>query len=181
MSKEAETLYERAKILLQGKHDNDPAEIFALLYAAAEQGHAEAQVEVGRYYHYGKITSKNFRKAAYYYSLAAEQYNADGLVRLAKCYLHNASLYGLEENTREALEDKYWYDKKAFALLKKAAKQGYASAFYEIADFLEQGKGGLDERKVGHAGDGFDEERREGFLTIDCRRSPKVHHLIITC
>lgn len=167
MSKEAEILYEKAKILLEGKHDNDPAEIFALLYAAAEQGHADAQVKVGRYYHYGEVTSQNFPKAAHYYSLAAEQDNADGQVRLAKCYLHNASLYGLDENTREALKDKYWYEKKAFALLKKAAKQGYASAFYEIAEFLEQGNGGLDERRVGHAGDGFDEERKEGLLTMD--------------
>jgi hypothetical protein len=40
MSKEAEILYERAKILLEGKSDHDPAEVFALIYAASEQGHA---------------------------------------------------------------------------------------------------------------------------------------------
>jgi uncharacterized protein len=108
MSKEAEILYEKAKILLDGKHDNDPAEIFALLYAAAEQGHADAQVKVGRYYHYGEVTSQNFPKAAHYYSLAAEQDNADGQVRLAKCYLHDPARYGLEENTCEAIEDSHY-------------------------------------------------------------------------
>ena len=167
MSNEAEMLYERAKILLEGKGGYDPAEVFALLYAASEQGYAEAQVKIGRYYHFGEITSQNFPKAAHYYSLAAKQYNANGLVRLAKCYLHDPATYGLEENTCEAIEDDHYYEKKAFALLKKAAKQDSASAFYEIADFLEQGKGGLGEREVGHAGDGFDEERKEGFLTID--------------
>ena len=102
MSTEAEKLYKKVNILLKGMVDHDPAEVFALLYVAAEQGHAEAQVRVGRYYHLGEITSQSLTKAAYYYSLAAKQSNAEGLVQLAKCYLDDPAKYQLEGEIYEA-------------------------------------------------------------------------------
>jgi TPR repeat protein len=167
------------KDLINENEDHDPVEVFAMLYAAAEQGHADAQVKMGTYYNLGEITAENFPKAAYYYSLAAKQNHAEGLFKLARCYLYNPGKYQLIESSIEAITDDLFYEKKAFKLLKKAAKQNHAGAIFEIADFLEQGKGGLRERKNGHVGDGFDEERKEGLYTIEEQLHSKANKLYI--
>jgi TPR repeat protein len=166
MNREADILYLKAKVLSLS-HGHDPAELFALLYAAAVQWHPEAQLEIGKYYQTGKVTGKNLPKAAYYYKLSSLNNNPEAQVLLAKCYLDNPDLYELNEFLDEEKKDVYYYEKKAFDLLKKSAKKNYANAFYELAEFLEKRKGGLDKKEVGYAGDGFDEERKDGCLTID--------------
>jgi TPR repeat protein len=179
MQSESDILYKKAtEIMLDEKNERDPTEVFALLFAAAELGHSDAQVKVGMSFKLGEYAAQNLPKAAKYFYLAAIQNNADGLLELAKCYLDDPYKYNLEENSMDALSDQYYYEKKAFDLLKKSANQNHAGALYEIAIFLESGSGGLSDKKICRVGDGFDEERKEGFVTIEEQIQAKANKFL---
>jgi TPR repeat protein len=61
---------------------------FQYLLRLAEAGNAEAQYELGGFYHWGRITAADFTKARTWYERAAEQGNVDAMLGLAVIYGH---------------------------------------------------------------------------------------------
>jgi TPR repeat protein len=61
---------------------------FQYLTELAEAGNAEAQYELGGFYHWGRISAADFTKARQWYERAARQGNADAMLGLAVIYGH---------------------------------------------------------------------------------------------
>lgn len=61
---------------------------FQYLLELAEAGNAEAQYELGGFYHWGRITAADFTKARTWYERAAKQGNVDAMLGLAVIYGH---------------------------------------------------------------------------------------------
>src|SRR5215510_2475581 len=61
---------------------------FQYLKELAQAGNAEAQYELGGFYHWGKIASADFGKARQWYERAAKQGNTDAMLGLAVIYGH---------------------------------------------------------------------------------------------
>jgi TPR repeat protein len=61
---------------------------FQDLKELAEAGNAEAQYELGGFYHWGKVTAADFTKARAWYERAAKQGNVDAMLGLAVIYGH---------------------------------------------------------------------------------------------
>ena len=61
---------------------------FQDLKELAEAGNAEAQYELGGFYHWGKVTATDFTKARTWYERAARQGNVDAMLGLAVIYGH---------------------------------------------------------------------------------------------
>lgn len=61
---------------------------FQDLKELAEAGNAEAQYELGGFYHWGKVTAADFTKARTWYERAARQGNVDAMLGLAVIYGH---------------------------------------------------------------------------------------------
>jgi Sel1 repeat len=61
---------------------------FQYLQELAEAGNAEAQYELGGFYHWGRVAAANFTKARQWYERAAKQGNADAMLGLAVLYGH---------------------------------------------------------------------------------------------
>jgi TPR repeat protein len=61
---------------------------FEYLMELAEAGNAEAQYELGGFYHWGRISAADFTKARQWYERAARQGNADAMLGLAVIYGH---------------------------------------------------------------------------------------------
>ena len=57
-----------------------------MLIRNAEQGNADAQINLGRIYQYGKGVPQNYKTAVKWYRLAAEQGNADAQTNLGGMY-----------------------------------------------------------------------------------------------
>ena len=85
-----------------------------LNHAAAEQGDAKAQVDLGVAYCNGTGVVADYKEAAKWFRKAAEQGNADGQYKLGVCYY---SGIGVPKDQAEALK---W--------LRKSAKQGDVDA-----------------------------------------------------
>lgn len=90
---------------------------------SAQRGHAEAQVLVGMAYQVNYLgTKQNFKEAARWFRLAANQGHALGQTFLGKSYLHGL---GVEQNFNIAYER-----------FSTAAEQGEAEAQYLLASLL---------------------------------------------
>lgn len=63
-------------------------EAFQDLKELADAGNAEAQYELGGFYHWGKVTAADFTKARQWYERAARQGNVDAMLGLAVIYGH---------------------------------------------------------------------------------------------
>ena len=87
-------------------------EVVRLWEGAAEQGHAEAQHNLGVMYQHGRGVDVNYKKAIEWYEKAAEQGDADAQYNLGVMYDHGQ---GVDVNYKKAIE---WYE--------KAAEQGHA-------------------------------------------------------
>lgn len=61
---------------------------FQYLLQLAEAGNAEAQYELGGFYHWGRIAAADFTKARTWYERAAKQGNVDAMLGLAVIYGH---------------------------------------------------------------------------------------------
>ena len=73
----------------------------------AEQGHAQAQVNLGWCYESGTEVEKDEQKAVEWYQKAAEQGYANAQCNLGVCYEHGT---GVEKDEQKAVE---WYQKAA--------------------------------------------------------------------
>jgi len=98
-------------------------EAFPYFKKSAEQGHAEAQFNLGFMYEKGQGVDQDKKQAAYWYRKAAEQ----GLAE-AQCNL--GVMYDEEEDYKQAV---YWY--------RKAAEQGHAVAQNNLGVMYKYGKG----------------------------------------
>ena len=104
------------------------AETIDEITAKAEQGDAEAQVDLGFRYNKGLFgVEKDLRKAVKWYRKAAEQGDADGQYLLGLAYWSGE---GVEQDLREAVK---WY--------RKAAEQGYAYGQIALGFAYGGGKG----------------------------------------
>ena len=90
---------------------NSSEKAIVWLEKAAEQGHAEAQCQLGKCYAKGKGVNKDFQQAVEWFTKAAEQENVEAQYCLGICY---AKGKGVEEDLE-----------KAVAWFKKAADQGH--------------------------------------------------------
>jgi TPR repeat protein len=93
----------------------------------AEQGHAEAQFNLGLMYYNGQGVPKDDAKAVKWYRKAAEQGNADAQNNLGVMYVKGQ---GVPQDYKEAVK---WY--------RKAAEQGYALAQNNLGWMYYNGKG----------------------------------------
>jgi ABC-type oligopeptide transport system ATPase subunit len=107
---------EAAELYNQEKYDA----AVPLFRAAAEQGNAYAQTNLGTCYYYGRGVPKDYGKAVEWYRKAAEQGNASAQNNLGRCYYHGE---GVPQDHGKAVE---WY--------RKAAEQGNASAQNNMGD-----------------------------------------------
>ena len=107
----------RHKSAFSRSKDPDLVSSLAYFRMAAEQGHAEAQFEVGQMYAQGLGTLQIFEEALHWYSLSARQGHAKAQFNLAFLYAYGQ---GVEQNYVKAYE---WYRVShlcAYPLAKKA-------------------------------------------------------------
>ena len=144
--------------------DSDPQKTFKWFMKAAEQGHPEAQFNVGVMHYYERGVEQNFQKAFEWFTRAAEQSDhVPAQYNLGSMYSKGE---GVEQNFQKAVE---WWEKaaqqnlavaqfdlgvtyaegdwiakdlqKAFEWFLKAAKQGHPDAQLNLAALYIQGVG----------------------------------------
>ena len=75
------------------------------LERAAEQGHSDAQFNIGFFYSEGKGVEQSYSKAIYWYKKAAEQGNSSAQYNIGVCYYNGD---GVEQSKTKAI---YWFRK----------------------------------------------------------------------
>lgn len=95
---------------------------FEFCEKAANQGHSEAQYELGRMYKDGRCVKKNYKKAFEFYEKAAKQCNPRGQHALARMYEYNEEI---DKNFKKAIE---WYE--------ESGKQGLNQAYYSLGKIM---------------------------------------------
>jgi TPR repeat protein/serine/threonine protein kinase len=100
--------------------------------AAAAQGDARAQCNLGVCYKDGRGVMQDQAQAIHWYRLAAEQGHAAAQFNLGACYHHGA---GIAQNLGQAVG---WY--------RLAAEQDYPHAQFQLADCYAQGVGVLQDK-----------------------------------
>ena len=98
-----------------------------LFQAAAAQGYAQAQLQLGSCYENGQGVEQNMQQAFELHQSAAAQGYAPAQYNLAACYEGGE---GVQKNMQRAVE-----------LYQLAADQGYAPAQYNLAPCYEDGEG----------------------------------------
>ena len=96
-------------------------------HKAAEQGHAQAQYNLGKMYEDGRGVQQNSKKAIEWYQKAADRGLHGALYTLGKMYEDGR---GVQQNSRKAIE---WYQ--------KAADRGLHGALYTLGRMYEEGSG----------------------------------------
>ena len=86
----------------------------AAVLLAADQGHAQAQTNLGAYYYNGYGVTQDYDEAVRLYKLAVDQGDANAQYNLGQCYKHG---FGVLQDLKEAQR-----------LYKLAADQGHALA-----------------------------------------------------
>ena len=100
--------------------------------AAAQQGDAEAQYQMGKYYYYEKDGVANHKaEAVKWFRKAADQGNGMAMFQLGICYEYGG--YGVEKSKTKANE---WYS-KAISALKTMAAKGNVMAMYQLGVCLQ--------------------------------------------
>ena len=100
----------------------------------ANQGIAEAQVNLGLMYYKEEGVLKDDKKSVYWYNKAAKQGNAAAQTQLGTMY--ETGIRGVLQDYKKAV---YWYN--------KAANQGYAKAQYNLGVMYARGRGVLQDYK----------------------------------
>ena len=98
-----------------------------LIAELAEQGHAQAQFKLGRYYEIGEGVNQDNKKAIIWYTKAAEQGYGKAQNNLGSLYMQGQ---GIPQNYQKAVE---W--------LSKAAEQGLPPTQYRLGCLYIQGVG----------------------------------------
>ena len=98
-----------------------------LIAELAEQGHAQAQFKLGRYYEIGEGVNQDYKKAIIWYTKAAEQGYGKAQNNLGSLYVQGQ---GIPQNYQKAVE---W--------LSKAAEQGLTPTQYRLGCLYIQGVG----------------------------------------
>ena len=93
----------------------------------ALQGHADAQINLGVMYDYGKGVIEDPEVAAHWYRRAAEQGNVSAQYNLGQLFLNGR---GVKKDAKKAV---YW--------LQQAADKGFAVASYNLGLMYSEGKG----------------------------------------
>jgi Sel1 repeat len=109
------------------KEDVNSPEAARWFRAAAEQGHAEAQVSLGMCFFDGKGVDKDRVEAVSWFRKAAEQGHAVAQIALGSCFIRGE---GVDQDFAEAV---IWY--------RKAAEQGNAMAQSNLGLCFEHGEG----------------------------------------
>ena len=104
----------------------DPGTAVALCLAAARQGNADAQLDVGYMYEMGEWLARDLPQAAHWYRKSAEQGNAIAQKNLGQFY---------EDGTAVAQDEAI-----ALSWYRKSAEQGYRVGLMKVGYFLESGK-----------------------------------------
>jgi TPR repeat protein len=107
----------------------DEAEALKWFLKAADQGYANAELQVGEMYSRGYGVQKDTAKAAKWYGKHADQTGAESQFRLGLMYAHGNYV---PENKAEAMK---W--------VRKAADQGYADAQCKLGEMYLNGDGGV--------------------------------------
>lgn len=100
---------------------------FTKLLAAAEQGDASAQYNLGDMYDQGQGVAQGYQQAVQWYRKAAEQGLAQAQSNLGNMY---ANGQGIAQDYQQAVQ---WY--------RKAAEQGDASAKHNLGNMYAKGQG----------------------------------------
>ena len=111
----------------QSRRSNVPTEYCDELVKLAEEGNADAQVNLAKCYANGKGVEKSDEEANKWTAKAAEHGNADALTEMGNIY---AMGLGVEENPVEAVK---WYH--------KAAEKEHPIAMFNLAISYEYGRG----------------------------------------
>jgi len=109
------------------KESKDYKKAMECFRGAAEQGHVNAQYNVGVMYERGKGITQDYKEALKWYHKAAEQGNVNAQYNTGIIYFNGK---GVPQDYKEAFK---WFH--------KAAEQGYANAQYNIGVMYERGKG----------------------------------------
>ena len=123
----AEDAYNKATWYLQTQ--DNYVEAAKWYKIAAENGHSDAQVRLGRMYAKGIGLLQDFSEAARYFRMSADQYNGDAQYELANLYDQGL---GIPQSDIEAA--KYY---------RMAADQNVAIAQVALGIFYFEGRGGL--------------------------------------
>ena len=156
----AAQMYQKGKAYYDKKQYSEAVPWFR---EAAEQGHAEAQYNLGECYYNGRGVTKGWIQAVAWYRKAAEQGYADAQSRLGNCYFigwgvtkdytQSAAWYRkvAEQGNAEAQSRLGWCYQhgegvakdyvQAIAWWRKAAERGYASAQYSLGRCYYNGEG----------------------------------------
>lgn len=105
----------------------DPVKAVEWYRRAADQGHADAQFNLGRCYETGIGAKKSLTDAVMWYRMAAGKGNAASQNNLGLCYRYGN---GVVKSAAEAL---YWF--------RKSADKGDASGQHNLADMYLRGEG----------------------------------------
>ena len=100
----------------------------------AEQGHAKAQVGLGRMYYKGDGVPKSYKKAVKWYTKAAQQGNSKAQYDLGTVYSEGE---GVLTDHKAAVK---WYT--------KAAQQGHSYAQFKLGNAYSKGEGVLKDPKA---------------------------------
>ena len=104
---------------------------------AAEQGLAEAQLQLGSLYYKGQGVAQDFGQALYWFIQAAEHGNAEAQTNLG--YIYDKAMAGVAQDYKKAVA---WY--------RKAAEQGYANAQFDLGMMYYEGLGVLQDYIEAH-------------------------------
>ncbi len=103
---------------------------------AAEQGHREAQFNLGRCFYYGYGVALSYTAAVHWYTLAALQGHLDAQNNLGNCYTKGKPTPGVGEPPHinpevpiDLVRAKYWFE--------RAAQRGYDKAQYNLGGRYE--------------------------------------------
>lgn len=123
ISAQAQSVEEGVAMRIEGRHDRS----FRVFEHLAQEGVAEAQLELGRHYFMGWGVERDNDEAFHWFSLAADQGNADAQYEVAYAYWDGI---GVAQNQQEGL--------RRFRLL---GEQGHINAQAALGDFYRDGKG----------------------------------------
>lgn len=119
-----ETLYHLG---LKFYHEQKYAEAFEPFHKSANQGHADAQFNLGVFYFKGQAVTQSYVEAVKWFLKSANQEHADAQFNLGVIY---ANGQGVKQSNSEAVK---WY--------RKAAHQGHADAQLNLGLLYFKGQG----------------------------------------